>query len=603
MAYYKFSYNLGISHYTSDDPESMHRHTYRLVFSLASFDGGLVNYSDIDTLVESKIRYFESAPLNDLPEFAGILPTAEALTEIIYKQMKPFLEGYGIRLMKLAVSETPLRMFSISDRLQRLGMAAAAVLVAVLTMAKVFGPAASAIASAKADESSIKIDGDFSDWDESDIIKIKDYRASEIGCRAQNGDLYLYLKDAFDGTALWDRIVTIKADNDKEINVGLSRSEYGQPEDHIYNMGVTGVDGAICKAKAYANGSKNEGARFEYEVKIPEEALKGAKSIDFVKPYTSVTLIKGVGIADDTAGNASGKNSDDAVDNASGKTAEDDDSKDSQESFRNMSGNGAAATEDDADFQKDVKFSSNDDNDAGDSSTDKSGLKAPITIDGYYEDWQGIDVPNAFTWGSNNNESQHDGGIIADGENLYVHAKMNVLYEAQIPVDELYITVNDTNRRAFIIRYENPDGSINWDNKVYHLPVGSTSLAVYDRDTQQRVGSAYVTIGVRDDKGEHIDQWEISVDKKALSRLTGIDEALMDTFSFYDPNIGPQSITVSGTPTGSWLLVLIMFGMGIAGIAAYKKGRNKKDNNNGDYRNLRQGNCFNKAILTFDLFK
>ncbi len=76
-----------------------HGHSYTLVVEIGGSvkDGMVMNYYAIDEIVDSIADYLDHTVLNDLPEFRGVLTTAENIAEYIFRTArdKLFAPGSG----------------------------------------------------------------------------------------------------------------------------------------------------------------------------------------------------------------------------------------------------------------------------------------------------------------------------------------------------------------------------------------------------------------------------------------------------------------------------------------------------------------------------
>ncbi len=189
-----------------------------------------------------------------------------------------------------------------------------------------------------------------------------------------------------------------------------------------------------------------------------------------------------------------------------------------------------------------------------------------IIIDGFYDDWKNLDQKDAFTWMSNNKLCSHVGGIYMDDEYVYVHVKLHQYYTSQIPLTAMVLTINGEKTMMFQANYMNGDGSINWDQSIYNLPVGISNLGLFSNEgSHPYLGNIAVTIAPKELKKDEngtpmkdpVDELEFCVDLDTISKLVGIPVESIKSISFSNSNLGADSITTSGTPTGAYLGILI----------------------------------------------
>ncbi|MBQ8188621.1 MAG: Firmicu-CTERM sorting domain-containing protein [Lachnospiraceae bacterium] len=198
-----------------------------------------------------------------------------------------------------------------------------------------------------------------------------------------------------------------------------------------------------------------------------------------------------------------------------------------------------------------------------------------LAVDGYYDDWEGI-PETLISYGSHNSSGTineyHGAAMIVTDNHVYVHVRMSDLYKSQIPVDELKLTINGV-EKSFVIRGRDSQNNINWNTNVYGLAEGShDGLGIFYRDGGSvALGEAVLTIR----EGNPNDSFEFRMNVEELEKLYGLPAGTIGNgakLEFYSPNIGPEKVTVVGTPTGAY--IGIAFGFVIALAAAF--GINKR---------------------------
>lgn len=198
-----------------------------------------------------------------------------------------------------------------------------------------------------------------------------------------------------------------------------------------------------------------------------------------------------------------------------------------------------------------------------------------LRIDGYEDDWENIPKTN-ITYKSWNNTEYHQGAVVIHDGYVYFYVKMAGTYQAQIPLDEMYFTVNGV-QKAFILRYKNDDNSINWDSQIYNLSDGiHKNIGVFNRDGASiAVGEAAIAI----DKANK-DQWfEARIRIDQLESIMGLDRGTVENgarIEFYSPNLGSESVIVVGTSTGP--ILGITLGVSAVLIGGIYRGKRKRLN-------------------------
>ena len=223
----------------------------------------------------------------------------------------------------------------------------------------------------------------------------------------------------------------------------------------------------------------------------------------------------------------------------------------------------------------DEVISGNDVEEDDEDEDEKSG-GGSLAVDGYYDDWEGV-PETLISYGSHNaggtiNE-YHGGSMIVTEEYVYVHVRMSDLYQQQIPVDDLKLTINGV-EKSFIIRGRGAQNVIDWNRNMYYLGEGTHGdMGIFYRDGGQiALGEAILTIS----DASPNDSFEFRMSIADLEALYGLPAGTIGNgakLEFYSPNIGPEKVTVVGTPTGAY--VGVAFGVVIA-LAAMIRQRQRK---------------------------
>ena len=179
-----------------------------------------------------------------------------------------------------------------------------------------------------------------------------------------------------------------------------------------------------------------------------------------------------------------------------------------------------------------------------------------LAVDGYYDDWEGV-PETSISYKSHNREGTvyeyHGGSILVSGGYVYVHIRMNDLYQQQIPIDDLKLTIN-------------------WDQAVYSLSQGIHSdLGIFFRDGGQvALGEAAVTVS----EATPNDSFEFRMKISELEPLYGFEPGTIENgakLEFFSPNIGPEKVTVVGSSTGTYIGVLLCFAVVLAALWGQKR--------------------------------
>lgn len=201
----------------------------------------------------------------------------------------------------------------------------------------------------------------------------------------------------------------------------------------------------------------------------------------------------------------------------------------------------------------------------------------PLAVDGYYDDWEGV-PQTLISYGSHNaggtiNE-YHGAAMIVTEEHVYVHVRMSDLYQMQIPVDDLKLTINGV-EKSFVIRGRDSQNNVNWNTNMYGLSEGIHSdMGIFYRDGGSvALGEAVLTIS----QGNPNDSFEFRMNIAELEKLYGLPAGTIENgakLEFYSPNIGPEKVTVVGTPTGAYIGIALGFVIALA--AMFKQSKRKQ---------------------------
>lgn len=115
---YKLSYYLNALHSMDNKNISAHAHTFNICLLLEDLRQiGFINFVYINDIVNGFIGQFSGKYLNEMPDFQELLPTIENIGSVFYEELKVLLLNRGYDLIQIDISENPLRVYTISDRL------------------------------------------------------------------------------------------------------------------------------------------------------------------------------------------------------------------------------------------------------------------------------------------------------------------------------------------------------------------------------------------------------------------------------------------------------------------------------------------------------
>lgn len=106
---------------TFGDCQRVHGHNFRLEVSVAGepdpATGFFCNVLELERIVrELAVAPCDHQMLNELPLFAGMVPTMETVAQVFWKLLRPALAARGMRLVGLRFAETDEHWVAIDDR-------------------------------------------------------------------------------------------------------------------------------------------------------------------------------------------------------------------------------------------------------------------------------------------------------------------------------------------------------------------------------------------------------------------------------------------------------------------------------------------------------
>jgi hypothetical protein len=169
----------------------------------------------------------------------------------------------------------------------------------------------------------------------------------------------------------------------------------------------------------------------------------------------------------------------------------------------------------------------NADQDDGDQNQEHRGTPSyiggsGITIDGYYDDWEGI-PKTSISWGDNNGKYFHEGAMIRDGEYIYVYLETHKKYSSQIPLSDMVFSVDRHDAVAFIHFVNQVGTGPDWarSGELYDLSKGiHLGMAPFTSYPSYPRGVAAVTIDKNNNPGG--DKLEFAISIRELARMTHV---------------------------------------------------------------------------------
>lgn len=116
--YYIYKSYFNAKHSFDGSAEGVHGHSFTVVTYIGLPPGGeQIPFYRIEAVVSSFVDRYRGRYLNDLPEFAGRENTLETIGDVFYEELKELLLRSELELYELDISENPLCVYQVSDRL------------------------------------------------------------------------------------------------------------------------------------------------------------------------------------------------------------------------------------------------------------------------------------------------------------------------------------------------------------------------------------------------------------------------------------------------------------------------------------------------------
>lgn len=145
FASYKYTFRLNASHTNVGKNSFVHSHTFEIALYMKPDTESFVAYDVTEKAVNNYLTGFSGKVINSIPPFDEISPTVENIGEIFYVFIADILAKAGYQLIKLEISESPQRIFSISE--SEIGQEKLARLISIMESARPTGGTPSKIDS------------------------------------------------------------------------------------------------------------------------------------------------------------------------------------------------------------------------------------------------------------------------------------------------------------------------------------------------------------------------------------------------------------------------------------------------------------------------
>lgn len=114
MKYHRLKYRLCMQHSFDGEIEHKHQHLIEIEVVARKLSEDFMEFASMDSVLARVFGPYQYQYLNDFPEFKGDT-SMEHLGEVFYLKVKDALERQHWRFARFEISETPLRIYAITE--------------------------------------------------------------------------------------------------------------------------------------------------------------------------------------------------------------------------------------------------------------------------------------------------------------------------------------------------------------------------------------------------------------------------------------------------------------------------------------------------------
>lgn len=116
--YYIYRTYFNAKHSFNGDITKIHGHSFTVVTYIGMKDSKEdIPFFKMEAIISSFIDQYRGRYLNELPEFEGCGNTLETIGDYFYEKLRKQLMKSGMELYQLDISENPLCVYQVSDRM------------------------------------------------------------------------------------------------------------------------------------------------------------------------------------------------------------------------------------------------------------------------------------------------------------------------------------------------------------------------------------------------------------------------------------------------------------------------------------------------------
>lgn len=113
---YKYTFRMNASHANVTKAEGVHSHTFEICIYIRQFSEDFATYDSVETIILDYLNPYKGMLLNNISPFDVMPPVLENLGEVFFTDITLILHQNGFNLLKLEISESPQRIYSITEK-------------------------------------------------------------------------------------------------------------------------------------------------------------------------------------------------------------------------------------------------------------------------------------------------------------------------------------------------------------------------------------------------------------------------------------------------------------------------------------------------------
>lgn len=115
---YKYKFELRAGHSNViNDTKHRHFHTFVITLYMRDMDSNVNLYEEVEARINARLDGYRNRYLDETPLFEGVPTTLESMGDRFFDELKSEAGEVGFEVIKLEICESPVRTYSVSDRM------------------------------------------------------------------------------------------------------------------------------------------------------------------------------------------------------------------------------------------------------------------------------------------------------------------------------------------------------------------------------------------------------------------------------------------------------------------------------------------------------